>query len=440
MLLSKQLFTILSAYAAVTLADTDVEATSLVSCNPLSATTCPPDPALATSISDDFKEASENYVPYRYPSGISYGDDGLSLTLAKRFDNPSLVSDFYMMFGKVEVWLKSASGTGIISSFYLQSDDLDEIDLEWMGTKSQLQSNFFSKGDTTTYDRGEYHDMADPRTDFHNYTLDWNENELSWYIDGNLVRTLSKDSPSGYPQSPMRIFFGIWAGGDPSNAEGTIEWAGGSTDYSEAPFSMHIKSLIAADYSTGTEYSFDGTSGSWQSIIAKDGEVNGRKAIADAEFASLVEGKELPENTSSKRSSKTSAAPTSSIPSSSSTPSTSSTPTSSSIVPPSSSSLTHSSTTESSTLISSIKPTQISSSKEIETEESSTTKSTPVPTTSTKSSSKPTTLSSITATSSKHSASSSSLSASSTISSHNVAANTGYPSFLAFAMFFLSIL
>lgn len=293
-------YSIVSIYLQISAATaaTSSTGTSIVSCNPLSATACSPDPALATSISDDFKEASENYAAYRYPSGISYGSDGLSLTLAERFDNPSLVSDFYMMFGKVEVSLKSASGTGIISSFYLQSDDLDEIDLEWMGgDASQMQSNFFSKGDTTTYDRGEYHNMSDPRADFHNYTLDWNEDSLSWYIDGSLVRTLSKDSASGYPQTPMRIYFGIWAGGDSSNSEGTIEWAGGLTDYSQAPFVMHINSLIAADYSTGTEYSYNGTDGTWQSIVAKNGEVNGREAIAKAEFASLVQGNAVSSNT-----------------------------------------------------------------------------------------------------------------------------------------------
>lgn len=326
----------IAAYISATLADSTetAPATSIVLCNPLLAATCSPDPALATSISDDFKQSSENYIPYRYPSGITYGDDGLSLTLAKRFDNPSLVSDFYMMFGKVEVWLKSAPGTGIISSFYLQSDDLDEIDLEWFGGDiSQMQSNFFSKGDTTTYDRGEYHDMADPRADFHNYTLDWNEDSLSWYVDGALVRTLLKDSPSGFPQSPMRIYFGIWAGGDPTNEPGTIEWAGGSTDYSQAPFAMHIKSLIASDYSTGTEYSYDGTSGTWESIVAKDGEVNGRKAIAMAEFASLVNGNGIDQNekeilSASSSASSTIASTSSSIAASSiiNTPSTTSTP------------------------------------------------------------------------------------------------------------------
>ena len=267
------------------------DGTTIVSCNPLKATGCAPNPALATSVSDNFQEQSPNYVNYRTPSEIYYGDDGLTLTLKERFDNPSLVSDFYIMFGKVEVWLKSAPGQGIISSFYLQSDDLDEVDLEWFGGDvSQMQSNYFSKGDTTTYDRGGYHNMADPRADFHNYTVDWTEDHVEWYIDGTLVRTLESTDPQGFPQSPMRLFFGIWAGGDPSNAEGTIEWAGGLTDYSDAPFSMHIRQLVVSDYSSGTEYVYGDQSGTWESIEANGGSVNGRMSIAQAEFASLVKG------------------------------------------------------------------------------------------------------------------------------------------------------
>jgi beta-glucanase (GH16 family) len=271
-----------------------VPATSIILCNPIKSVTCAADPALATSIIDDFIEPSDNYLPYRTPSEIYYGDDGLTLKLEKRFDNPSLVSDFYIMFGKIEVILKSASGQGIISSFYLQSDDLDEIDLEWFGGDgSQMQSNYFSKGDTTTYDRGGYHNMADPRADFHNYTLDWNKDSLSWYIDGNLVRTLLSNDPSGYPQSPMRVYFGIWAGGDSTNSQGTIEWAGGLTDYSQVPFSMGIKSLIVSDYSSGSEYSYSDQSGSWNSINSLGGQINGRQAIANEEFDSLIGGNQL---------------------------------------------------------------------------------------------------------------------------------------------------
>ncbi|ESW99879.1 glycosidase CRH1 [Ogataea parapolymorpha DL-1] len=260
-------------------------------CNPLKTTGCPADTALAGAISEDFKSASEHFSVYSTPDQIFYSDEGLQLTLAKRFDNPALRSNFYIMFGKVEVLLKAANGTGIISSFYLQSDDLDEIDLEWFGGDGyEVQTNYFSKGNTATYDRGGYHNMDDPRAAFHNYTIDWTAEALTWYVDGKAIRTLTNDSSQGYPQSPMYLMMGIWAGGDSTNSQGTIEWAGGSTNYDDAPFSMYIKKVVAVDYSNGSEYRYEDTSGQWTSIEAVDGQVNGRIDLAEEEFDVLVAG------------------------------------------------------------------------------------------------------------------------------------------------------
>jgi beta-glucanase (GH16 family) len=260
-------------------------------CNPLTSGSCPADPALAASFKEDFTSESKHFLVVN-PKGVSFTDDGLELTIAERFDNPSLKSNFYIMFGKVEVVLQAAPGQGIISSFYLQSDDLDEIDIELFGTDTtQFQSNFFAKGYTGNYDRGQYiATSSSPVSNFHTYTLEWTESSLTWSLDGNVVRTLESTDAKGFPQLPMYIMMGSWAGGDPTNPPGTIEWAGGVTDYSKAPFSMYIKSVIVADYSTGSEYSYGDNTGSWQSIQAKDGAVNGRQEQADKEFAALQGG------------------------------------------------------------------------------------------------------------------------------------------------------
>lgn len=285
-------------------ASSSASATSSSSCNPIKATGCSPDPALGTSFAEDFKKKSE-WFPYQSGGGnITYGSDGLSMTLNKRYDNPALKSDFYIMYGKVEVELKAGPDTGVVSSFYLQSDDLDELDIEWIGSdNTQFQSNYFSKGNTSTYNRGAFHSVDSPVDKFHNYTLDWGMDKTTWALDGNVVRTLDNTSSEGYPQTPMFIKMGIWAGGDPSNAAGTIEWAGGDIDYSQAPFTMQIKRVVVTDYSTGKEYSYSDQSGSWESIEAKDGSVNGRKDQADKDYDTLMDGGEISNTTSSSSSS-----------------------------------------------------------------------------------------------------------------------------------------
>lgn len=281
-------FTLLSSLAATSYLFSGTNAVK-ESCNPLKESDCPADTALGTTIQEDFSSKSKYFTSEGNPGNITYGDNGLEITLQKRFDNPSIESNFYIMYGKFEVFCKAAPGQGMVSSVFLQSDDLDELDIEWLGgDDTQVQSNFFSKGDTTTYDRGAFHGVYEPQTTIHNYTLDWSEDQTVWYIDGEVVRTLLSTDPQGYPQSPMKLYMGIWAGGDPSNPEGTIEWAGGLTDYTKAPYSMVISNITITDYSSGSEYTYSDTTGSGDSIKATKGSVNGRYQKAQQEFAKLV--------------------------------------------------------------------------------------------------------------------------------------------------------
>ncbi|OEJ91334.1 putative glycosidase CRH1 [Hanseniaspora opuntiae] len=244
-------------------------------CDPLTESNCTvTDLAFSdTPIEVDFSNddnVNKYFELYAESGSLDYSDSGLNFTLDKRFDNPSLQSKFYLFFGKIEVICIPAVGKGIVSTVYLQSDDLDEIDLEWIGTEeTQVQTNWFSKGETSTYDRGAYNSLSDSDDLFstsHNYTIDWTKESIKWYIDDELVRTVGNSSSEGFPQSPMAVFIGVWAGGDPSNSEGTIEWAGGETDYSDAPFSMLIKSMKIENYSDGEAYTYKGTSGDWEDI------------------------------------------------------------------------------------------------------------------------------------------------------------------------------
>ena len=245
-------------------------------CNPLS-TACSPNPALATSVVEDFSSSPADFAVILVPSGILYSDDGAAFTIKQRFDNPGIKSKWYIMFGRVEVHMKAAKGQGVVSSFYLQLDDLDEIDIELFGTDTtQFQSNFFSKGDTTKYDRGVYSSTPlAPQELYLNYTLVWTQDKLEWWLEGTLTRTLASDSPLGYPQTPMFVAMGIWAGGDALNEPGTIEWAGGDTTYDQ-DYSMYVKKLVVDDYLTGESYAYGDRLGSWKLIEAKGGEVNGR--------------------------------------------------------------------------------------------------------------------------------------------------------------------
>ena len=216
----------------------------------------------------------------------TYDDNGASFTVSNGGDAPQLQSVFYIMFGRVEISMKAAPGAGIVSSLVLESDDLDEIDFEWLGAEpDQVQSNYFGKGQTTTYNRGEFHDVSGTQADFITYTIDWTKDRIVWMADGTAVRTLTyADAETNqYPQTPMQVKFGAWAGGDPAyNAPGTVKWAEGPTDYSKGPFTMEVKSIVVTDYSTGKSYKYKDTTGSWQSIESDGGSINGNINNSDA--------------------------------------------------------------------------------------------------------------------------------------------------------------
>jgi beta-glucanase (GH16 family) len=181
------------------------------------------------------------------------------------------------MFGHVDFVVKAAPGAGIVSSAVLQSDCLDEIDWEWLGgDNNQVQSNYFGKGITTTYNRGAYHGAPGNHDGFKTYSIDWTSEQIVWQIDGVTVRAMKQENAAEgqYPQTPMMVKVGAWSGGDSANAPGTIAWSGGPTDYSAGPYTMYLKSIAVTDYSTGTQYTYSGSAGTWQSIQSTGGTVN----------------------------------------------------------------------------------------------------------------------------------------------------------------------
>lgn len=163
---------------------------------------------------------------------LQYKQQGALFRINKETEAPTIRSDNYLFFGRVDVVVQAAKGNGIVTSAVLQSDDLDEVDWEWVGgDDAQVQSNYFSKGDTTTYDRAQYHPVAAPLSTTHKYSVEWTSTKIDWLIDDVVVRTLNaadaKGPGAGFPQTPMQVKLGTWVAGGKNSNEGTREWAGG---------------------------------------------------------------------------------------------------------------------------------------------------------------------------------------------------------------------
>lgn len=237
-------------------------AQTFTSCNPLNSTNCPEDPALGMNHTYDFTQASAGSTWNTTAGTLQYGADGAAFVINQKGDAPTIQTNFYILFGEVEVWMKAAAGKGVrplpprhlpptkiannlssppqvCSSIVLQSDDLDEIDLEIIGSNTtHAENNYYGKGNTTNEaSKARWEPMSSPpQTDFHNYTTRWTNETLEWYIDGNLTRTLKYADAEGgknYPQTPMQLKMGVWAAGDREENNYTRAWAGGEIDYSK---------------------------------------------------------------------------------------------------------------------------------------------------------------------------------------------------------------
>lgn len=217
---------------------------------------------------------------YQDRGDVSWLPHETDLTIHKRLDNPTIESKFSILYGKVECSILASHGKGIISSFYLQSDDLDEIDIaEIFGENPfEYQTNFFIKGNTTTYDRGIYHPITNPLVEFNKYGVEWTPNTISWLFNDHIVRKVDRKNKYGIPKSPMVVKLSLWAGGDYGNHEGTIAWAGGLSDYKNMPYTMRVKDFYVSDYSSGRVYVYGNEEGEWRELESVGGEVGGRVA------------------------------------------------------------------------------------------------------------------------------------------------------------------
>ncbi|KAI4937944.1 hypothetical protein J4E85_000381 [Alternaria conjuncta] len=262
-----------STYSIASVLAALASAQTFTDCNPMEKK-CPNNPAMPQNWETDFTAGKDAIKGWKQTAGsLKYGPEGAEFTVAKKGDAPTIGSEAMLHFGYVEVVMKAAPGVGIISSIVLQSDNLDEVDWEWIGgVDSRVQQNYFGKGNTTTYDRMIEADALNNQNEFHKYALNWTSESLTWIVDDKPTRTLNFADANGgknYPQTPCNVRLGNWPGGD-SKDEGTRQWAGGNVTYDDAPFTMTVKSIKVINYSPGKEYEWTDKTGDFKSIKVID--------------------------------------------------------------------------------------------------------------------------------------------------------------------------
>ncbi|PLB45641.1 hypothetical protein P170DRAFT_248333 [Aspergillus steynii IBT 23096] len=221
-------------------------------CDPLtsySLDSCAPQPVCKSTTYkwDDLDRAALNtkYLGNASASDWTYSgfpkikDGNLMLTMPKESVGSLFANNHYVWYGKISGKIKSSRGPGVVTAFILLADTKDEIDFEFVGSDlDNVQTNYYFQG-ILDYGHGA-NASVDSSTfdDWHEYEIDWKPEAITWSVDGDVKRTLTRESTWNetgnryeYPQTPSRMQLSLWPAGQSSNAEGTIAWAGGEIDW-----------------------------------------------------------------------------------------------------------------------------------------------------------------------------------------------------------------
>lgn len=170
--------------------------------------------------------------PFTLDNGfLGQGEHGVALQMTKG-SQTKLSSTNYILYGTITAAIRHEARAGVVASFITMSDVDDEIDWEFTtADPTNTQTNVFGM---QTNRQPKTLNQTAPWTveDVHVYGIDWQPEELKWSIDGKVVRTISANASKGwYPQSPSRVQFSMWAGGNATEGEGVQAWAGGVIDW-----------------------------------------------------------------------------------------------------------------------------------------------------------------------------------------------------------------
>jgi beta-glucanase (GH16 family) len=214
---------------------------------------------LDNAITQDKYLGDASEADWTYSGKVKTEDGNLIMTMPAKSVGTLFANNHYIWYGKISGKFKSSRGKGVVTAFILLSDVKDEIDYEWVGADlTAVQTNYYWQGVLDWHNSGNISVKGeDTFNDWHTYEIDWTPEKVDWIVDGTVARTLKKADTYNetskqyeFPQTPARLQMSLWPAGQPSNAQGTIDWAGGVIDWN----SEDIKN-VGYDYATVGEVS-----------------------------------------------------------------------------------------------------------------------------------------------------------------------------------------
>jgi beta-glucanase (GH16 family) len=159
--------------------------------------------------------------------GLVHDEDGAHLVISKAatgsrpYRSGAFASMHSFEHGRFEAEIRAASGTGLVTGFFLHRDSpRQEIDVELAGDdpRRMLVNVYFNPGDDGAAIGFGYrgspcsiHLGFDATLDFHLYAIDWRPGRIAWSVDGRIVHERVGWDPTPLPHLRMRLHANLWA-------------------------------------------------------------------------------------------------------------------------------------------------------------------------------------------------------------------------------------
>jgi len=163
-----------------------------------------------------FRPANVEFVA---ETGAVFSIKGESLGV-REYSSASISSKHQYLFGRFEATIKASNVPGVVTGFFLHRNaPRQEIDIEIVGNQPDrlLINVFYNPGDKgANYDYGYRGSPSfinlgfDASKESHRYAIEWTPNEISWFVDDELVHRRGVWAPTPIPHLPMTLHANNW--------------------------------------------------------------------------------------------------------------------------------------------------------------------------------------------------------------------------------------
>lgn len=172
---------------------------------------------------------------------------------AKNYNGAELYSKGTVKYGRFDVRMRTISGSGTVSSFFVYYNESyvgspepwQEIDVEVLGKSNNIfQSNIITGNAAQKTTSEKLHTFENLSKAYHTYSVEWTPNYIAWFFDGVEVRRSTGKQVTDCSVKEMSYRFNLWISNEPA-------WVG-TFDPSILPVYQYINWMKYSKYTPGS--------------------------------------------------------------------------------------------------------------------------------------------------------------------------------------------